>query len=145
MIYSWAIEISLSIASTTKRYPARISKVGCVFPMVICPEVRIGQYRDADRGRRIPLYLLWQFRMVNIERNCKNFNRQANVDQATIIMAAMPNAQQCFSFLTNWKNVSSWLSVSRYSVDVLKMAKIANSKIKHGNSHRNIRNRIGQK
>ena len=41
---------------------ARSSQVGCVFPMVIWFEFRMGQYRDdEDRKDATPLYIFWYF------------------------------------------------------------------------------------
>ena len=34
-------------------------KVGCVFPMVIWPEFRMGQYRDDDHRDHAPLFISW--------------------------------------------------------------------------------------
>ena len=34
------------------------NKVGCIFPMVISPEIQLGQYRDADHQEDTPHFTI---------------------------------------------------------------------------------------
>ena len=85
--------------------------------------------------------IFWRFKKANILTVLIViiFRQQTSIKQQ--LYGCNAKCAAIFSkILTNWKKVSSWLLMSRYSVDV-KNGKNSNSKIKHGNSHRNIRNR----
>ena len=50
--------------------PTQNGKVGCVFPMVIWSEFRIGQYRDGDHREDTPQFICGLIQIIpqNIEK-----------------------------------------------------------------------------